>query len=533
MSRFAWFEGFNDALRQDMVMIKHHDDISLKPARLLILEDVEDWSRVAQTAKKFGCRWAGIWGDTSKKHLIIRCLFEFSGDYVAFQTSLPLSKPIMSSHTPVFEGANRMERHLMDMYGVVMLDHPDIRRWTRHSAWAEDQFPLREEFPVAGKFQDAPRMRTPADADYPMQPILGAGVYQIPVGPVHAGIIEPGHFRFHAVGENILSLEQRLGYVHKGMEKIAHGRDAHGLAKLAARVSGDSAVAHAWAACQAMERAQKCAITRRSDAVRAIAAERERIGNHLGDIGAVCNDVGFAFAYMQFGRLRELWLRENEKCFNHRLLMDCVVPGGVAKDLSEEDCQRIKLLNDYLLHELKTLSPIVFDHPSLDDRLLETGVLSVAQAKALGVVGYVGKASGQDFDARRDHVYSPYDGLHTMSPLSQSGDVAARLQIRVEEIHHSLNLIEELIANMPADGIARNWPDKPLVGQGIGIIEGWRGETFAYVRFDNEGRVARYFPRDPSWFSWPALEQLIHGNIVPDFPVCNKSVNGSYSGHDL
>jgi len=236
---------------------------------------------------------------------------------------------------------------------------------------------------------------------------------------------------------------------------------------------------------------------------------------------------------MQFGRLRELWLRENEKSFNHRLLMDCVIPGTVSRDLDAAACERMLRLNQLLALELKSLLPILFDHSSLEDRLLETGVLTAEQAKALGVTGYVGKASGMDFDVRRDHGYRPYQRLHPVSPLSQSGDVAARVQIRVEEIHHSLKLIEELLGNLPQDGIENVWPQKPSQGQGIGFIDGWRGEIVAYIRFDSDGRIARYFPRDPSWFSWPALELLIHGNIVPDFPVCNKSVNASYSGHDL
>jgi len=533
MKRFAWLDAFNALLQQDLVMVARQDKTSLYPAYLMTLHDVEDWGRIAQSAKNFGCRWAGVWADQVDEQVAIRAAFVYRGDYLVIQVSLDISHPVMPSHTPYFEVANRMERHLQDMYGILLSDHPDMRRWTRHCAWAEDRFPMRNTFPRQGEPVSRGKSRTPSDSDYPMRTILGASVYQIPVGPVHAGIIEPGHFRFHAVGENVLSLEQRLGYVHKGIEKIAEGRDAEALARLAARVSGDSTVAHAWCACQAMERAQHCQPSQRSIALRALAAERERIANHLGDIGAICNDVGFAFAHMQFSRLRECWLRENERVYKHRLIMDYVVPGGVSHDIGDEDGERMLELNSFIAQELKSLLPILFDHPSLEDRLLETGVLTPELAAILGVTGFVGKASGVDYDVRRDHAYAPYDSLDPSSPLSRAGDVAARLQIRVEEIHHSLKLIENLLALPRQDDVDSMWPLKPGVGQGIGLIEGWRGEIISYVRFDDAGKIARFFPRDPSWFSWPALEHLIHGNIVPDFPVCNKSVNASYSGHDL
>jgi Ni,Fe-hydrogenase III large subunit len=267
--------------------------------------------------------------------------------------------------------------------------------------------------------------------------------------------------------------------------------------------------------------------------LRALLAERERIANHLGDIGAVCNDVGFAFAEYQFSRLRETWQRANQALFGHRLLMDSVVPGGVACDLDAGRVAALRTGQGALRKELAALLPIVEYHPSLEDRLLGTGVLPPEEAARLGVVGFVGKASGVDFDVRRDHRYAPYHRLKVVSPLFQAGDVDSRVRVRAEEIGHSLALIDQLLDGLPAGAPAVPWTPPAAGAEGLGCVEGWRGEILCYVRFAADGRVARFFPRDPSWLNWPALERLIPGNIVPDFPVCNKSINGSYSGHDL
>jgi len=528
MSRFDELSAYLARLEDEHVVVRSSDPARLAPAHCLLL-DMEDWGTAARVAAESGYRWAGVWGDPVAEQVIVHATLVHEGDYLVLITEVPLSHPVLASHTPWFPAANRLERHLQDMLGIGFLDHPDERRWTRHCAWPEGAYPLRNDFPVAG---DSPN-RAPADSDYPFERILGSGVYEIPVGPVYSGIIEPGHFRFQAVGEEVLRLEARLGYVHKGIEKIAVGRDAAALARLAGRVSGDSTVAHTWAACMAMERAAGVEVPPRALAIRAILAERERVANHLGDIGAICNDVGFAFAQMQFSRLREDRLRGNQTVFGHRLLMDIIVPGGVGHDLADQDQDTLQPQHKPLLRELDDLLPILDDHPSLEDRLVSTGYLSSDHAQQLGVSGYVGKASGQDYDVRRDHGYAPYDGFEVSSPCRTEGDVAARLQIRAEEIRHSLTLLDKLMQRLPPGSVSVPWPRQVSDRQGIGLVEGWRGEILSFVRFDQNGQVARFFPRDPSWFSWPALERLIHGNVVPDFPVCNKSVNASYSGHDL
>jgi Ni,Fe-hydrogenase III large subunit len=490
----------------------------------------QDWGRMAQAVFDHGCRWSGLWAEQIDNDVLrVNACIRQRGDYLVLRAAVPLNAPELPTHTPWYPAANRPERHAHDMYGIIFSGHPDPRRWSRHQAWLTEQYPLRHNFPATG----AVTGETPPDADYPFFQAQGAGVYEIPVGPVHAGIIEPGHFRFQAVGETVLNLEERLGYVHKGIEKIAEGRDAAGLARLAGRVSGDTTVAHAWAACMAMEQAAGFEAPPRALVLRAILAERERIANHLGDIGAICNDVSFIFAFMQFTRLREVWQRGNQSIFGHRLLMDCVVPGGVSIDIDSGAMEQLRRQNEQLSSELKDLLPILDDQPSLEDRLVGSGILNNETARVIGVVGYVGKASGIDFDSRRDHGYKPYDQVQVASPCLQSGDVSARLQVRAQEILGSLELIYQLLQRL-ADGPVRSQWQTPVDGsEGLGLVEGWRGEIVTYVRFAKDGRVARFFPRDPSWLNWPALEQLIHGNIVPEFPVCNKSVNGSYSGHDL
>ncbi len=528
MSAFDWLSEYLTRLKDEQVIVHGGEAQSLAPAHRLVL-DAEDWGVAARVAAGLGCRWAGVWGDPGEADAVVQACLEHAGGFLVLETTVPLSHPILASHTAYFPGANRLERHLQDLVGVALSDSPDRRRWTRHQAWPDGEFPLRVDYPAAGR----PRGRARADADYPFASIQGSGVCEIPVGPVHAGIIEPGHFRFQAVGEEVLQLEERLGYVHKGIEKIAVGRDPTGLARLAGRVSGDSTVAHAWAACQAMERAAACDVPPRAAKLRALLCERERVANHLGDIGAICNDVGFAFAQVQCARLRELWQRRSAALFGHRLMMDLIVPGGVARDLSSEGPVLLRADHAALHRAIEPLFDVIDDHPSLEDRLLGTGYLSAADARALGCTGYVGKASGQGFDLRRDHPYPPYDSLAVEVPVDSAGDVAARVRVRMAEVRISLDLMDQLLDAMPAGVFSAPMPTPQPDAVGLGLVEGWRGEVLSFVRFGARGRIARFFPRDPSWFSWPALERLIAGNIVPDFPVCNKSVNGSYSGQDL
>jgi len=528
VSRFDWLSGFLAELHEEHILVRRGSRHELAPAHLLEI-DAEEWGRCGRLAALAEYRWGGLWADPLEEGFELFCLLEHQGDYLVLQSRIEEEPPRIDSLAPWFPVAARAERHCRDLLGIEFHDHPDGRRWTRHQGWAEDEAPLRSDFSAHRLPKETP---VPADGGYPFEPVQGEGVYEIPVGPVHAGIIEPGHFRFQAVGEQILSMEERLGYVHKGIEKAAVGRDAEGLVRLAARVSGDTTVAHAWAACQALERATGQQPPPRAHQLRGLLCERERVANHLGDIGAICNDVGFAFALAHCSRLRERWQRRSDELFGHRLLMDTLLPGGVAVDIGAEEIHLLHHDHAVLRRELEPFFDLLLDQPSLEDRLLGTGVLLPATARALGCTGHVGKASGQPFDLRSAQPYPPYDRLPMETPLLQAGDVLARVQVRMRELLDSLAWMDTLLDGLEPGEIRREFRTRGPA-RGLGAVEGWRGEVLVYLRLDAGGRVARYFPRDPSWHHWPALEQIVLGNIVPDFPVCNKSVNASYSGHDL
>ena len=525
----------------------------LPPARFMEIEAAH-WGKAAETAKSEQWRWAGVWADDLGFELTVSACFENQGTYLILRASLAPGQASLPSHTPYYWAADRPERHIQDLFGIRFEDHPDPRRWIRHLAWDENVYPLRKGFPVSGRPTDAHSAgsdsggagrgphgepqggvvsQTPPDRDYPFLKAHGASVYEIPVGPVHAGIIEPGHFRFQAIGETVLHLEERLGYVHKGIEKLAEGRDPAGLARLAGRVSGDTTVGHAWAACMAMERAAGIEIPLRAVYLRGLLAERERVINHLWDLGALCNDVGFAFGYYQFGRLREQWLRENQAWFGHRLLMDRIVPGGVAVDIPPETAKAMRKSAAALRGELNELLTILDANSSLEDRFLGAGFLSTKLAAALGALGFVGRASGQNFDVRKDIPYPPYDHLNVQVPMESQGDVSSRFWVRYKELRVCLRLLGDLLDGIPEGELTARWRIPDEGAEGFAAVESWRGEILCFVRFGAHNMICRYWPRDPSVINWPALEKLVLGNIVPDFPVCNKSVNGSYSGHDL
>lgn len=521
------YDEFSNLLNRDGIVFEIANTLNSSACQLYLVKAI-DWLKLGFLAQSLDCRFVAIWGCHVQNKIQMNVCFEKYAQYLLLRTEVSEDKPELSSLASIYPAANRAERHVYDMFGVCFVDHPNLIRWTRHKAWSAQAFPLRKNFiaPVTTE-------NVPPDIDYPFNKIEGSGVCEVPVGPVHAGIIEPGHFRFHIAGEAILNLEERLGYVHKGIEKLAEGRNVDGLIRLAGRVSGDSTVAHAWAACQACENAAKIEVPERALFIRAIMAERERIANHLGDVGAICNDVGFAFAYYQLSRLRELWQRTNADIFGHRFMMDCLIYGGVKNDLSHENIKSMQEQIDSFRKEATEIFAIIDDNNSLQDRLKTTGILTTENAKKMGALGTVGRASGVSFDLRHDVAYAPYDKINIHVPVFTKGDVASRVKVRTVEILISLHLLDELLMKLPSSAILAKEKSSLNNGEGLGLIEGWRGEILTYVSFDSEGKVSRFFPRDPSWLNWPTLELLIQNNIIPDFPVCNKSVNSSYSGHDL
>ena len=447
-------------------------------------------------------------------------------------TLLEHQLPHPDSHYPdlslIFPAANRMQRAAFDLVGIAS-DADDQRPWAWMASWPIDQYPLRRDFVALSKWE-------PGQEDYAFVRVEGDGVHEIPVGPVHAGIIEPGHFRFQVVGEKVLRLEERLGFVHKGIEKRFESMSLEDGHRLAGRVSGDSTVAYALAYAHALESIAGIAAPARAAWLRALALERERIANHLGDLGYLGNDGGFAFGLAQFSRLREDVLRLNRTAFGHRLLMDYVVPGGVANDLGPDHVAPLRDQCVELEREIVVLRDIYDEHAGLQDRFRSCGVVSAALAAKLGLTGVAGRASGQARDLRCDLPFAPYDTLGVRIASAADGDVAARVAVRFDELAESLRLIRTIVDALPdaADGELRApLPEVAAFKLGLGYVEGWRGPVLVALESGPEGSIRRCHPHDPSWINWPVLEHAVIGNIVPDFPLINKSFNLTYSGQDL
>jgi Ni,Fe-hydrogenase III large subunit/Ni,Fe-hydrogenase III component G len=459
----------------------------------------------------------------------IYACFRWGSEYLIVKTEAPVDDPNFPSLTKKFVPAYRFERQIHSLMGVTPVGHPDLRPWIKFEDWPDTAWPLRKSFDPS---QPLPR----SIGEYSWAQAEGEGVYEIPVGPVHAGIIEPGHFRFQAVGETILNLEERLGYVHKGIEKRFELLSWAEGARLAGRVSGDTTVAHSLAYCMALESMTSCLPPQRAQWLRALFLERERIANHLGDIGAICNDAAFAFMLCQLMRLKEMLLRTNRQLFGHRFIMDRILPGGVAVDIDGRGTAAILAELDVLAGEFERLVTIYDENPSLEDRVRDTGILPPETARELCVVGIVARASGMNLDCRIFNPFPPYnryDRLELNVPVMVTGDVHARVWVRINEIRESIRIIRWLLENLPTGDIICTPSAPPALQAGFAAVEGWRGEIIYWLQSGPQGDINRCMVRDPSSVNWLGLEQAIQGNIVPDFPLCNKSFNQSYSGHDL
>jgi len=358
-------------------------------------------------------------------------------------------------------------------------------------------------------------------------------VHEIAVGPVHAGIIEPGHFRFSIVGERVLKLEERLGYTHKGIEKRFEGMTFRQGAKLAGRVSGDSTVGYAWAYAQAVESVTHTTPPPRALWLRGLFLELERLLNHLGDLGYLGNDVALSFGFSQFWILKENLLRMNAELFGHRYLMDRIVPGGVTCDLNNTGLLDLSEMLRHIEQETSILHHIYDEHAGVQDRFLFTGIVAPELASQLGLTGLAGRASGQAWDARTQFPCTPYDELDVQMATHRNGDVAARVIMRFEEIAESIRLIRLIFEQLPVGGLLSEVGSAEEGSLGIGWVEGWRGEILLALHVGKDNCIHRLHPHDPSWQNWPVLEHAIINNIVPDFPLINKSFNLSYSGVDL
>lgn len=471
---------------------------------------VEAWQTMAATPLP---SLLGLWADPGHVYGL------FQEDAAFLLASVPVIDGGYAALSPARPSAAWFERMIHDLWGHAAQGGTDGRPWLDHGRWGMTA-PLS---PHPGSVEDPP---PPPE----FLPVDAEDYHQIAVGPVHAGIIEPGHFRFSAQGELLVRLEIRLGYLHKGTLGLMRGKSPRIAARFAARLSGDSTVGHGIAFAHAAEAASHTEAPPLAVALRAVMAELERIANHLGDCGALANDAAFAVLPARFGWHREAMLQAAAMAFGHRLMMDAVIPGGIAADIAPGGADGIVRALAALEAELPALLRVYEDYSSLVDRMVTTGIVAPALAAQFAAGGYVGRASGREFDTRKTPGYAPYDTLDFSVPLLLAGDVDARFRIRVAEIGESTLILRTLLAALPGGPVSVTLP--MTSGEGLGWAEGFRGDIWHWLRLDG-GQIAQVFMRDPSWLQWPLLESAVRGNIVADFPLCNKSFNCSYSGVDL
>ncbi len=502
--------------------------------------DRDQWSVAAHAAAESGGRLVSLWACERTSGFVVHAAYAIDEGLFWVELALDEDDPQYPKLSTFFPPAVRMQRAIHDLIGVDADAASDTRPWLDHGTWGTTKWPLRRDpsqaHAHAHAHAHAQAQAQQGSVDYPFVHVEGDGVHEIPVGPVHAGIIEPGHFRFSIVGEKVLRLEQRLGYVHKGIEKRFEQLAPAEGHRLAARVSGDSTVAYGWAYCMALESCAGVSVPPRAAALRALMLERERVANHLGDLGALGNDAALAFGLAQFSRLREDWLRVSHEVFGHRLMMDLIVPGGVGCDLSDAQLATLRAQCDLIEAEVRTLRTIYDEHAGLQDRFMTTGIVSGALADKLGLTGLAARASGRGSDLRADHQWWPYFQLQASAARDARGDVAARVAVRFDEVFESLRLMRAIVDQMPQSATFQPIELPADARLGAGWVEGWRGEILVSLELEPEAqghRIARCHCHDPSWQNWPVLEHAVIGNIVPDFPLINKSFNLSYSGQDL
>ena len=475
----------------------------------------ETWQRVILHLAGGELDLLGLWGEADRVHMAVSA--PESHEIAVFTLACPEGRfpSVGLSHPP----AIRLERTIQDLFRLIAEGAEDARHWFDHGAWGIGT-PLGTPGPAP-------------DHAYAFLPVTGENLHQIPVGPVHAGIIEPGHFRFTADGETIIRLEQRLGYVHKGTEGLMIGAPLDHAARLAGRVSGDATVAYACGFARAAEAALGIAPPPRAIHLRAVMAELERIANHIGDFGAICNDASFALMLAHCSVLRERILRAAHLAFGHRLMMDRVVPGGLSQDITAEGLAAIAGLIPVFRARLDQLAALYDSTASLQERTVTTGFVQPDYVRHFGCGGHVGRASGRLFDSRKWPSYAPYDSTKFDVPLRTDGDVNARVWIRIEEIRQSLAILDHLLATLPPGPRRTALPAPSTPVEGMSLTESFRGDVLIWLRIAPDLTIQRCHARDPSWFQWPLLETCVYGNIVADFPLCNKSFNCSYSGTDL
>ena len=418
------------------------------------------------------------------------------------------------------------EREIWDMFGLVPEGHPDLRNLVHHGNWPEGNYPLRKNFNVAQKLPFA-------DRPIPFTKVKGTGVFEVPVGPVHAGIIEPGHFRFSVAGEPIINLEAQLSFVHKGIEKLCEGRTVEEVLFFSERISGDETFANSLAYCMAIEKIAQAKVPQRAEYARIIFAELERLLRHIGDLGGICVDVAYGFASSQFQLILNWTYQLIEQVCGSRFLRSVNKPGGLRRDfITGHENLIIESINRIESELIDTVA-IIKAKNTFIDRVENTGVLSTKIAGDLHAVGPAARASGICADVRKDFPYGLYDQLDFAVPQHANGDVNCRMNVKIEECYASVSIIRQALARLPGGSVFSDITTLPPFVSALACVEAPRGEAVHWIMTGENSTILRYKIRTPSFCIWPALCQAVRGNIIPDFPLINKSFNLSYAGNDL
>ncbi len=451
-------------------------------------------------------------------------VFAVADGWLSVETALDPATPEFPSVTPLLPAADWYEREVHDLLGLVPAGHPDPRRLVLHENWPDGCYPLRKDVDPASA---VPVAELPPARFHHLH---GEGIVEIPVGPIHAGVIEPGHFRFAAVGELVLHVEARLFYTHRGIEKVAEGKSAaHGV-QIAERICGSCAVSHAVSYCQAIEAIAEVTPPPRAAAVRTAALELERLYNHIGDLGNICAGTGFAVGNSQGLRLKDALQRLNERLTGNRFLRGLCRPGGVRRDLDASARHDIQSTLGWLAPEFARFADLLLTTESFMERLVGTGRLDPAVAARQGVVGVAARASGLHLDARLDHPHAAYAWLPLSAVVMPAGDVLARTLVRIGEVHAALTLLRELLDHLPPGPMAADFPERlPPLRTALGVTESPRGENIHWVRSGADGMIDRYRVRSASFPNWAIVPATVPGNMVPDFPLINKSFELCYA----
>jgi Ni,Fe-hydrogenase III large subunit/Ni,Fe-hydrogenase III component G len=516
-----------DVLRERLGVASVHE---LRSRELVAEVDLAQLPAVAGRAVEAGLRLASLFASDEGSHgFVIHHLWAGAepSTFIRISAAVEPRQGHFPSIAVKHPAANWFEREIRDYFGLVPEGHPNPMRVALHDDWPEGSWALRKSFA-----DDQAVPRTAGDF-HPFRPVVGEGVFQVPVGPVHAGVIEPGHFRFGVAGEPVLYLQLRLFYVHKGIEKRFERLPWRHALFLAESISGDTVVGHALAYAHAIERLCGAVVPARAQYLRVVLLELERVYNHIADIGAIATDVAFTVPASRAQILRERLVSMYERLFGARLLRTTVALGGVKRDLNVGERNALSAHLDHLQREFDDLVTLMIDSGTFTDRVDETGVLRRQVAQDLGVVGMAARASGLDLDLRRDQPHDAYDALRFQVPVEEGGDVRARLMVRAREVEQSVGILKQALNGLPEGPVLVHLPDTlPPSSSALGWAEGWRGECLHWIQTDSHSQITRAKITDPSFKNWPALAHAVPGNILPDFPVINKSFNLSYSGND-